>query len=381
VWSLAAYFLRLGATGFGGPVALVGYMERDLVHDRKVVTADEFSAGLAFSQMAPGPLAAQLAIYIGWLRGGVVGASTIGLAFIGPSFIMVVALAAAYVRYGGLAWMQGAFTGIAAAVIAVMARSVVRLARSTLRQHPVLWATAVANAVVVAVMRSEIIWVIVLSGLIVPALARMRIRTGAVAATAVPVWLTALAGSVGTPVAQTAAPTLASLVGYFAKAGSVVFGSGLAIVPYLHGGVVEAHHWTTERQFLDAVAVSMITPGPIVIMVAFVGYLVAGLSGAGAAAVGVFLPVYLSVVVLAPVFTQLLTRPAVRQFVAGVTAAATGAIAGAVFVLADRALVDGFTLGVAIVAAGAPLVMRKLPDPLLVVAGGLVGALRGLSAI
>ena len=166
--------------------------------------------------------------------------------------------------------------------------------------------------------------------------------------------------------------TFGQVLVFFTKAGLFVFGSGLAIVPFLHGGVVVEHHWLTERQFLDAVAVAMITPGPVVITVAFIGYLVAGMSGAIAAALGVFLPVYAVVVLVAPYYKRFNKNPQLHAFVRGVTAAATGAIAGAVVVLARRAIHDWITLGIAVVIT-AILFKWKVPEPVLIAAAAIVG--------
>jgi chromate transporter len=172
-----------------------------------------------------------------------------------------------------------------------------------------------------------------------------------------------------------------TLFTYFGSAGLFVFGSGLAIVPFLHGGVVQQHQWLTERQFLDAVAVALITPGPVVITVAFIGYLVAGAFGAAAAAAGVFAPVYLITIWLAPHYDRLKTNAHVRAFVDGVTAAATGAIAGAAFVLGRRALVDGPTILLAAITLILLFKARKIPEPLLILAAGVVGiALKHLNA-
>jgi chromate transporter len=153
-----------------------------------------------------------------------------------------------------------------------------------------------------------------------------------------------------------------------------VFGSGLAVVPFLYGGVVQGHHWLTEKQFVDAVAVAMITPGPVVITVAFIGYLVAGVAGSCAAALGIFLPVYLVVVLLAPSYKQWATNPQLNAFVRGVTAAATGAIAGAVIVLARRSVYDIPTLVIAIVSL-AVLFRWKVPEPALIAGAAIAGLL------
>src|SRR3954452_10402921 len=270
------YFLRLGTFGFGGPIALAGYMQRDLVERRRWVTKEDYLEGLALAQLAPGPLAAQLAIYLGYLRAGTLGASIVGLAFIGPSFLMVLGIAWAYVRYGGLAWVQPAFYGIGAAVVAIIARSAWKLARMVLRTDRVLWAVFATLAIATAVTGRESVFLFVLAALITY-LVKVMPRLSAHRVSAFLPWL----GS-GIVLPHKAW----NLLFFFAKAGAFVFGSGLAIVPFLYGGVVEQYHWLTERQFMDAVAVAMITPGPVVITSGFIGYLVAGPWGALAAAVG-----------------------------------------------------------------------------------------------
>ncbi|WP_394846839.1 chromate transporter [Pendulispora brunnea] len=375
--ALALYFLRLGALGFGGPIALAGYMQRDLVERERWITKDEYVEGLALAQLAPGPLAAQLATYLGWVRGGVFGATLISVAFILPSFLMVVALSAAYLRFGGLEWIKGLFYGIGAAVIAIIARSVVKLAKMTLIKDRLLWAVFAINAGVTAWTESEIVWLFLASGLL---LFFLRGRpTGPLATPGVSamfpldIVVTGLSGAASNE-------TLWRIGLFFAEGGAVVFGSGLAIVPFLHGGVVNEHHWLTERQFLDAVAVAMITPGPVVITVAFIGYLVAGPLGATIAALGVFLPCYLFVVIPAPYFKRYAKNPSISAFVSGVTAAATGAIAGAGFVLGRRALLDAPTVIIAAVTLLALMKLKKAPEPLVILGAGAVGLLlRGWS--
>jgi chromate transporter len=374
-----AYFLRLGTFGFGGPIALAGYMQRDLVEDRGWLTKEDYVEGLALAQLAPGPLAAQLAIYLGWVRGRVLGATLVAIAFILPSFLMVLGLSAAYVRFGGIGWMQGAFYGIGAAVIAIIGRSAYKLVRLSLGRDVLLWAIFGISALVTAWTESEIVWLFVGAGVLTMLIKAppWAGRGGAGAATMfsiaaplmLPAWLvTGLAGPAASGVLLTIGWT-------FAEAGAFVFGSGLAIVPFLHGGVVGKLHWLTERQFLDAVAVAMITPGPVVITVAFIGYLVAGPLGATVAAFGVFLPCYLLVIFPAPYFRRLSKNRQIKAFVDGVTAAATGAIAGAAFVLGRRAIVDVPTV---LIAALALLVLwrtKKIPEPVIIAAAAVAGIL------
>jgi chromate transporter len=366
---LVRYFLWLGTTGFGGPIALVGFMQRDLVDERGWFSAEEYREGLALAQLAPGPLAAQLAIYLGWTRGGARGAALIGLAFVLPSFLMVLALAVGYLRVGGLAWMQGAFYGIGAAVIAILARSAVKLTRLTLGEDRLLWGLFAVAGLVTAWTESEIVWIFLGAGA-VAVLARawpFRRRSATLGVALVPSGL--LAGLAGPATTD----TLWRIAWYFAEAGAFVFGSGLAIVPFLHGGVVREFGWLNDRQFLDAVAVAMITPGPVVITVAFIGFLVAGPAGAVVAALATFLPCYLFTVIPAPHFKRWSRNRAVRAFVDGVTAAATGAIAGAAFVLGRRALVDLTTLAIAAAALAVSWRFRRVPEPLLILVAGVVG--------
>lgn len=363
------YFLRLGALGFGGPIALAGYMLRDLVEERGWIDKRDYDEGLALSQLSPGPLAAQLAIYLGWVRGRVVGAAAVSLAFVGPSFVMVLALSALYVKYGGLPWMQGAFYGVGAAVIAIIAKSAVNLLKKTLKQDSLLWGIALANAAVTALTESELVWLVLGGGALAVILRAPHSASRAGAAMLVPIPAVLLAGLTG----PAAAATLWKVLWYFTTAGLFVFGSGLAIVPFLHGGVVTTHAWLTERQFLDAVAVAMITPGPVVITVAFIGYLVAGPAGAALAAIGVFIPCFAIVVVAAPYYRRFAGKGRIKSFVEGVTAGAVGAIAGAVVVLGRKSLVDVPTVLIALVSIALLVRVKKLPEPVLILAAGAIG--------
>jgi chromate transporter len=366
------YFLQLGTFGFGGPIALAGYMQRDLVEDRGWITRKDYVDGLALAQLAPGPLAAQLAIYLGWAKGGVFGATAVAAAFILPSFVMVLGLSWLYVRFGGLPWMQSAFYGIGAAVIAIIGRSALKLVKLTLGKDRLLWILFATSAVTTAWTESEIIWLFVGSGVV--ALVVRSIRAGRTPVVALfPPGVLAVLATTATTGAAVAWPLLLKIALYFAEAGAFVFGSGLAIVPFMHSSVVNQFHWLSERQFLDAVAVAMITPGPVVITVAFVGYLVAGPLGATAASIGVFLPCYLFVIIPAPYFRRFADNPRVRAFVDGVTAAATGAIAGAAFVLGRRALIDVTTVAIAVATWLTFTRFKKLPEPLVILAAGVAG--------
>lgn len=368
---LLLYFFRLGTFGFGGPIALVAYMQRDLVENRKWVSRKDYIEGLAFSQLSPGPLAAQLAMYLGWLRGGIVGATLTGIAFILPSFLMVIILAVLYVHFGRLTWLQGIFYGIGAAAIAIIARSAYKLIRATLGKDYFLWVLFVALAVTTAWTETEIVWLFVLCGLLsIVIKAPPRILDSS------KLTLFAGAGLLFTGLDGVAPlKTISALFQFFAKAGAFVFGSGLAIVPFLYGGVVRQFHWLTERQFLDAVAVAMITPGPVVITAAFIGYLVAGLGGATITSLAVFLPPYLLVIAGAPYYRRFAKNPQVNAFVRGVTAAAVGAIVGAAYILGRRALIDLPTVLIAVITFLLLSTKKKIPEPLLILAAGLAGFL------
>lgn len=364
--AFVAYFLRLGTFGFGGPIALAGAMQRDLVEARGWVTKEEYMKGLALAQLAPGPLAAQLAIYLGWARGGVLGATLVSVAFVLPSFVMVLAISVAYVRFGGLPWMQSAFYGIGAAVIAIILRSSYKLVRLTLNRDALLWTIFLANAIATAVLEAEVVSLIVGCGI-----AALFIETRRAPAFA--------ALSIVPPLAFTAAAPGGTLFWFFVKAGAFVFGSGLAIVPFLYGGVVREHQWLTDQQFLDAVAVAMITPGPVVITVAFIGYLVDGLGGATLASLGVFLPCYLFVILPAPFYAKFADNPRLKAFVNGVTAAATGAIAGAVFVLARRAIIDLPTMLIFAATLACLVWLKRVPEPVVIAIVGIASIIvRGL---
>jgi chromate transporter len=347
LWRFYSYFLRLGALGFGGPIALAGFMQRDLVDQRRWITRQDYLDGLALAQLAPGPLAAQLAMYLGFVRGGVLGATIVSVCFILPSFFMVWAISVAYVRYGGLPWMQALFYGIGAAVIGIIARSAHKLTTLTLGRKAILWSIFGVMALATAWTEREIPWLFLLAGVLTGAVAAWqvpRVPTPAPRRDALGLLLLALPGA-----SAPLLPSLPNIFWLFAKAGAFVFGSGLAIVPFLYGELVQTHGWLNDRQFLDAVAVAMITPGPVVITVAFIGYLVGGSWGMTVAALGVFLPVYLFVVIPAPYFRRHRSQPTIKAFVEGVSAAATGAIAGAAYVLATRALIDVWTAAIAVV--------------------------------
>lgn len=365
--NLVLYFLRLGTTGFGGPIALVGYMERDLVGKRGWLSQEEYLRGLALSEMMPGPLAAQLAIYIGYIKGKFLGATLVGIVFVLPSFIIVLLLGALYKSYGGLPWMQAVFYGIGAAVIAIIALSVYKLARLICKDKKLLWLLASIMFSVTVYTNREIIWILLVAGLIAlvfyagPKFLNRAQNYLALASLALP--------AIGQ---SEHLKTLANIFWFFLKASVIVFGSGLAVVPFLHSGVVEQFHWLNEKQFLDAVAVAMITPGPVVITSGFIGYLVAGIAGATLATLAIFLPVWFFVVIPTPYYERFANNAQLKAFISGITAATVGAIGGAVVILGKGTIVDMPTALIGLITLGL-LAAFKIPEPLIILAAGLIG--------
>jgi len=365
---LAGYFLRLGALGFGGPIALAGYMQRDLVERRRWFTQEEYLQGLAVSQTLPGPLAAQLAMWLGYVRRGFWGAVAAAVPFILPPFVIVSIVAALYVSFRGTTAIQALFYGIGPTVIALILRGAWKLLGVTVKNDRRLWAIFAFVALITFVVRSEVAVLFVLAGLLGVLLYTPSewLRRPVITPAAIPVGL-------GTLVTQAVDPNVLLQLGiFFFKAGAFTFGSGLAIVPFLQQGVVRDYGWLSEREFLDAVAMGMITPGPVVITAVFVGYLVAGLSGATIAGVGVFLPPFLMVVLFAPWLIRYRKHPAVQGFTKGATAAAAGAIVGAAGVIATQVLVDLPTIS--IFAVSFVILWRlRVPEPALVAASAVVG--------
>lgn len=370
LWQLVKYMLGLGTWGFGGPVALVGYMHRDLVERRGWFTEADYKEGMTLSQLMPGPLAAQLAIYLGFVHYHVLGATLVGVAFVVPSFIMVVAIGAAYVAFGGIPWMQAVFYGVGACVIGIIAMSAYKLTTKSIGKDKLLWAIFLVSGAVTIVTQTEWVGIFLGAGILVWLLRAPPKR-----------WFNKVHSSVAAsaPIAVSVLATVADgsrlgqIAGFFAYAGSFVFGSGLAIVPFLYSGAVVEHGWLNDRQFVDAVAVAMITPGPVVITTAFIGYLVEGFPGAVVAAVATFVPCYVLTILPAPYFKKHGKHPGIVAFVDGVTAAAIGALAGAVIVIAQRSITDWVTGLLALATAGLLWKFKKLPEPVIVAAAAVIG--------
>ncbi len=372
--ALIRYFLKLGSIGFGGPVALVGYMHRDLVEERKWISEDAYKEGLALSQLAPGPLAAQLCIYIGFVHYRVLGATLVGLAFILPSFILVVLLGIAYTHFGGLPWMQALFYGISAAVIGIISISAYKLTQKSIspfswksiQEKWLLWTFYIITATYTFLTEKEEILLFIALGILY-LFYQTSWKKKSITIQSLPLLLSAV------HVKSTQSELYEKIILFFSKAGAFVFGSGLAIVPFLHGGVVGEHGWLTEQEFLDAVAVAMITPGPVVITVAFIGYLIAGFTGASLAALATFLPCYFFTILPAPYFYKIAKNERIKAFVDGITAAVVGALVGSVLVITGKSIVDIPTVFIALISATVLIYTKKIQEPQLILLAGIVG--------
>lgn len=371
---LALYFLKLGYSGFGGPVALVNYMHRDLVEERKWISEDEYKEGLALSQLAPGPMASQLSIYLGYVHYGIWGATLCGVLFVIPSFIMVLLLGIAYKLYGGLTWMQAVFYGVGASVIGIIVmssykltiKSIGKINLDSLKKNWLLWLFYSVGILITVITQTESLTLFIATGLIY-----MLVKSP-------PNWIrkpkivnTLLVGIIGFWSYDIG--TLGKIAWFFTKAGAFVFGSGLAIVPFLHSGVVTEYHWLNEKQFVDAVAVAMITPGPVVITVAFIGYLVNGFAGACVAALATFLPCYLFTIICAPYFKKYGNNTSIKSFVEGITASVIGSLVGAVIIIGTRSITDITTATIAVSSILALIYIKKIQEPYIILISALIG--------
>ena len=361
---IAKYFLKLGAAGFGGSVALAHTMHKDLVDKRRWLTHEEYKRGLTLSGLIPGPLSAQMAIYIGFVFAGIPGASAAIISFIFPSFLMVVTFAAIYFRFGNIPQLQWALTGISASVIGVLASSSIKLTSKTMKPGRFLWLILFLMFAYTAVIRQTSLILFILAGLVTMVFyskkRRLVLQKIPISAFILFPGLT----SVIVPIGQ--------LFTFFLKAGALAFGGGLAIIPYLHTGVVGTYHWISDKQFLEAIAIAMITPGPVAISATFIGFAVSGILGALIATAAIFFPVYILVIVLTPIFIKHSQNKNLAYFVDGVTAASMGAIAGSIITLGLQTIVNPFTAVLA-VAGFAASQFIEVPTVLTVAVAGLLG--------
>jgi chromate transporter len=363
---LALYFLRLGLLGFGGPVALVGQMERELVAERGWLSKEQMRESIAICQSLPGPLAIQVGIYIAYLRGGFWGAWVGGWAFIFPNFVIVAALGALYVYLGDLRPVTAIFYGVSPAVIALIVHSCYRLAKLGMEDW-LQWAIAAACLVVTVILQAEVALLFIGAGLV------GILYYGSLFGRRPPIALQTAAVPALAQLAPVASgSTLGKLLLFFLKAGSLTFGSGLVIVPFLEQGLVHQYGWLDQRQFLIAVAIGMISPGPVVITATFVGYLVAGFWGSLVSTVGIFLPSFILVLVAAPLLARYRLNPNVQGFVKGAYAAAIGTILGACILLGRIAIGDWLTVLIGL-GSLAVLFRWKVNNPLLIAATAVVG--------
>ena len=364
---LTVYFLRLGLLGFGGPVALVGQMERELVAEKNWLTKEQMREAIAICQSLPGPLAIQVGIYISYLRAGFWGAWAGGWAFILPNFVIVAALGALHVHLGDLKPVTAIFYGVSPAVIALILHSCYRLAKLGMEDW-VQWAIAAVCFVITIALQAEVAILFIGAGIVGVLYYGTVIRrppASALPVIAFPVFAQQLA-----PVAS--ASTLGKLLLFFLKAGALTFGSGLVIVPFLEQGLVRDYNWLDERQFLIAVAIGMISPGPVVITATFVGYLVAGFWGSLASTVGIFFPSFILILVAAPLLARHRGNQNVQGFVKGAYAAAIGTILGACVLLGKIAIGDAVTALIALVSL-AVLFRWKVSNPMLIAATAAIG--------
>jgi len=362
---LLLYFLRLGSIGFGGPVALVGQMERELVGERGWLTKEQMREAIAICQSLPGPLAIQVGIYVGYLRGGFWGAWIGGWAFIFPNFVMVAALGALYVYLGDLKPVTAIFYGVSPAVIALILHSCYRLAKLGMEDW-LQWVIALACLAVTVILQAEVALLFIGAGVV------GILYYGNLFRKAPDVKLQIAAVPLLVAPAAATSTTLGKLLLFFLKAGSLTFGSGLVIVPFLQQGLVEQYGWLDERQFLIAVAVGMISPGPVVITATFVGYLVAGFWGSLVSTVGIFFPSFIFILVAAPLLARHGKNPNVQGFVRGAYGAAIGTILGACILLGRIAIGDWLTALIGVVSL-AVLFRWKVSNPLLIAVTAVVG--------
>jgi len=367
---LVRYYLRLGLLGFGGPVALVGQMEREMVGERKWLTKEEMREGIAVCQSLPGPLAIQVGIWISYIRGGFWGAWAGGWAFILPNFIIVSVVGALYVHWGELSAVKAIFYGVSPAVIALILHSCYRLTKLGMTDW-LEWGLAAAAFVITVALRAEVALLFIGCGIVGVLYYGSLFRGRASASTTISLFAVAPMAAAGTAPAGLGS-MLGKLFAFFLKAGSLTFGSGLVIVPFLEKGLVQQTGWLNERDFLVAVAIGMMSPGPVVITATFVGYLVAGFWGSVVATIGIFLPSFLLILIVAPILLRYRANPNVQGFIKGAYAAAIGTILGACVLLARIAIGDWLTV---LVALGSLLVLFrwKVSNPVLVAVTAVIG--------
>jgi chromate transporter len=375
LWEINRYFLILGATGFGGPVALANYMRRDLAEQRHWLSEEEYDRGLAIATACPGPLAYQLGVYCGYIMHGVLGGVLVALSFAFAPFVLVTAAAMIYVQYASTDWLRGLFYGIGPVVVALIFRACVNLGTKTLRRETPAWIVAALALIITILVQQELIGLFLAAGMLGIVLFKPKPKPLPTAESAPPSqtvrthavpWVLALI-----PAAATASAT--DLFSFFFRTGLLVFGSGLVVVSFVKAYVVNQYHWMNDRTFLDAVAIGLVSPGPVVITATFVGYIVAGVLGALAATVGIFLPSVLFTVAGTPLLLRYRNNPYVQGFVRGVTVAVVGVLGGTAYLVARPVIRDWLTAAILLGVLLAPRLRKKIPDQAFVAVGAAIG--------
>ena len=393
--SLAAFFLYVGATGFGGPVAVTNKMRRELVDKRNILAASDFREALTLAHLMPGPLAIQVAMYIGWRLRGVAGGSLAGICFVMPAFLMTIAIAWAYVAFRGIPQIDAAFHGVSAAVAALILFNATQLARGLLGKERALWILSAAALGLTLMNVREPVLIFLAAGCVnaliqsrkmpkKPGSAFLLIAAlSAIAALAIIPGLPSLTTpetismTPGLPAANVASrqPGLAEIFGFFFKAGALIFGSGLVIIPFMRDPLIHQLQWIDTKQFVDAVAVGFMTPGPALITVAFIGYLIHGLAGATVSSVGIFLPSWFYTLGAAPFYKRIIRIKSVDHIVGGISAAAVGAIAGSGIMIARDSVTDPPTIIIAAVSLFSLIRLGKIPEGILILLAAAAGIL------
>jgi chromate transporter len=378
LWEINRYFLILGATGFGGPVALANYMRRDLAETRHWLSEEEYDRGLAIASACPGPLAYQLGVYCGYITHGLLGGVLVALSFALAPFVIVTAAAAVYVHYATTDWIRGLFYGIGPVVVALILKACLNLGTKTLKRETSAWIVAGVALIVTVLVQQELIGLFLAAGALGIFIFKSKpkhaqiVESGAPAAASRTVQTHAVPFLLALVPAAATAPML-DLFTFFFRTGLLVFGSGLVVVSFVKAYVVDQYHWMSDRTFLDAVAIGLVSPGPVVITATFVGYIVAGILGALAATIGIFLPSVLFTVAGTPLLLRYRNNPQVQGFVRGVTVAVVGVLAGTTYIVARPVIRDWLTVLILAVILLAPRLRKGIPDQVLVAAGAVIG--------
>ena len=372
LWEINRYFLILGATGFGGPVALANYMRRDLAETRHWLTEEEYDRGLAIATACPGPLAYQLGVYCGYITHGIAGGILVALSFALAPFLLVTAAAMIYVRFASTDWIRGLFYGIGPVVVALIFKACLNLGTKTLRRDRIAWIFAAIALTITILVQQELIGLFLAAGVLGIFVFKPKPKPAADGAVAAPVRMNGLAPFLALLPAAAAAP-IGDLFTFFFRTGLLVFGSGLVVVSFVKAYVVDQYHWMNDRTFLDAVAIGLVSPGPVVITATFVGYIVAGISGALAATVGIFLPSVLFTVAGTPLLLRYRDNVYVQGLVRGVTVAVVGVLGGTAYIVARPVIRDWLTVLILLAVFLLPRVRKGIPDQAFVAIGAVVG--------